>query len=364
MGISEFMPLFKAKSPGCVYDSGPQKFRNQKMIAVDISIWCHSKFRQILPGFVQSREDESSSDDDSEDCDEEIWFIDWQGFQRRWFSQILDIGWSLLQEKITPVFVFDGKAPKIKKDTHIERENARKRLEENLITARKAYFDSLGKFQRNEAREKYRKAFIGATRFKFSLMDDLKKLLLSIGFPVLQSVEETDFLIAALSKEGLISAAFSTDTDLCIYGIDYLLTNYYQNQFTILDRKVLLEESGLDDDQLVDLAILLSCDYNTRMPGVGKKTAFNLIEKFGKLEMIPAKYIQKPLRRTIIRNRFKNIPSWKTLVDYRSSSIQDPDIDLLVFSKKNFLKNGFKTLQKYDLVNRWEDTLELVKEKI
>jgi 5'-3' exonuclease len=192
----------------------------------------------------------------------------------------------------------------------------------------------------------------------------LKKLLISIGFPVLQSVEETDFLIAALSKEGLISAAFSTDTDLCIYGVDYLLTNYYQNQFTILDRRVLLEETGLDQDQLVDLAILLSCDYNSRIPGVGKKTAFDLIEKFETLEMIPAKYRQKSLRRTMIRDRFKNIPSWATLVDYRSSSISEPDIDLLVFSKKHFLKNAFKALQKYDLINRWEDTLELVKEKL
>lgn len=195
------------------------------------------------------------------------------------------------------------------------------------------------------------------------MIDTLRNLLITIGFPVLQSIEESDYLIASLSKANIIQAAFSTDTDLCIYGIEFLLTDFYQNRFTVLDRKCLLENIEFTHEQLIDLAILLGTDYNNRISGVGKKRAFELIETFGKLELIPAKYKQKDLRRTVIRRRFKEIPQWNDLVEWEKSSIGDANVESLVFSERRFAQKAFACLQKYGLSHKWEEIMEEIRIK-
>ena len=49
---------------------------------------------------------------------------------------------------------------------------------------------------------------------------------------------------------------------------------------------MLLQEMGLSNDEFIDLCILCGCDYAERIPGVGPKTALNLIKQHKNIEAI------------------------------------------------------------------------------
>ena len=47
---------------------------------------------------------------------------------------------------------------------------------------------------------------------------------------------------------------------------------------------VLIQALGMDRKQFIDLCIILQCDFNVRMPGIGKVGALKMIRKHGCIE--------------------------------------------------------------------------------
>jgi flap endonuclease-1 len=54
----------------------------------------------------------------------------------------------------------------------------------------------------------------------------------------------------------------------------------------LIDLKENLQLLGITREQLIDLSILIGTDYNTKVKGVGPKTALKLIKKHGSIEEI------------------------------------------------------------------------------
>jgi 5'-3' exonuclease len=355
MGILDFMGLLRQQASSCLYESPYLKFKQKKM-AIDISIWAHKDFRALVPGFVHENEPDSEDETEPTEGSESkvVFSIDWPKLKKRWLTKILGMAFLMLRNQITPIFIFDGKAPKLKNGEHVKREAERKRKEEIFREAEKEYLDSVGKFKKNQAREKYRSSFINQIRFDFSFIDSLREVLQGLGLPMLQCVEETDYLVAALVKENLIEACYSTDTDLLIYGVKYLLTGTYQGNFNVVDREEMMKVLDLTNEELIDLAIFMGCDYNRKLDGVGKGTAFPLIEEFRQLELFPARYYSPGLKRTVVRERFENIPPWEDLVELEKSNIGEATVENLVFKKEVYLRKGLKALQKVGLSDYFE----------
>lgn len=355
MGISNLMKIVKEVSPFAIYDSNIIRFRGE-IIAIDVSIYAHQKFREILPTFVRENEDVEDFTTMEHDTINmpDPWYIDWKKLEKKWLLTFFGMIKDLLIAEITPLLIFDGKAPKIKKQEHHKREKTRKRSEELYENSKKEFYSSKGMFDKNRTREKCKKAFITQTRFNFQLLTILKDFFIRLNLPVLQCVEESDYLIAALVKEGIVKACMSIDTDLIIYGVDYLFIEFRRNMFKIIDVKKFTNDYG-GKEKLLDLAILLGTDYNDGITGVGPKTALKLLDKYECLELLPYRYYKSDLNRSVIRDRFTNIKKWKELVVFESSNIEQT---IEPYDIKKMKSRGINAFIKYDLQYKWEDCID------
>ena len=341
MGIQKFMQIVRENAPEAIYTSPLERFKGQK-IAVDISIWAQQFSYTLLPSFV------------SEDEEGEL-VVDWNGLEKRWLTKILELVLSLIRHEITPIFIFDGRASKLKKDEHQKREKERQRKETLFLTAKEKYLASIGSFSQEDFKESYRKKFLAQVRFNYKLIKNLKEFLVDTGFIVYQSVEEADYLIGALARDGIIKTVFTTDTDLIIYGLPFLLTDFYQETVTVFNNKSSLIKLNLLKKNFLILAILLGTDYNDGIAGVGHKTALKLINEWGSLEMLPSKYDQTSLKRTANRKRFSIIPHWEQLVEGSDMKTE--------FSVETFREMGYKTFQRFGLQRIYEEFKEEILNK-
>lgn len=357
MGIVNLMSVIKEISPNAIYSASIVRFRGQP-VAIDISVFAHQKFREILPLFVREDEEITEKIDEFEEETPEKtypdpWFIDWKRLEKKWLLSFFDMIKDLLIAEITPLIIFDGKAPKIKKQEHGKREKTRKRSEELYEIAKKEYYFSKGRFDKNRTREKCKKAFMSQTRFNFNLLSMLKDFFIKLNLPVFQCVEESDYLIASLAKDGIIKACMSVDTDLIIYGVDFLLTDFRRDSFKVVNVKKFTEDYG-GRDKLLDLAILLGTDYNDGIPGVGKKTAMNLLDEYGKLELFPHRFYRFELNRTIIRDRFTNIKAWRELIDHKFSNLTKIE----KFEAEQMKAHGIQAFITYGIGDKWSDCID------
>ena len=145
--------------------------------------------------------------------------------------------------------------------------------------------------------------------------------------------------MADLIIKGKVDYIVTDDIDILIFGGNKVLKN-----FTVSDKKKqkiqeinldkFKKEIGLNQDQLIDLAILLGCDYCPSFKGIGYVGAYKLIKKYGDLETI----IQKEnLKVFIDLNKIKDYFKNPTVIDSNMIKINKLDynkIDISIFLKK------------------------------
>lgn len=340
MGVKDLMKVIKDYAPSATYNTRVDIFKGQK-VAIDTSIWCYRKYIEYLPIYVKENEEEDAND---------FWVIEWGPLRKRWLGGMLEIAANFLKEEITPIFIFEDTTSSIKLDEQERREEKRNKLEETFIRMKEEFEQLSGRFERSDRMEKYKKAFINQVRYDHSLEKELYNILKALRIPVYYSVEESDLLIASLAREKIISAVYSTDTDLIVYGVPYVLTGMFSRYFSVVKVESFLEEINFTTEQLIDLAILLGTDYNKRVRGVGPVNAVKLISTYKKLELIPLKYYTSDSKREVVRKRFKIIPTVKEVIRTLEEFSFDIDCRELLFE-------GSKRLQPYRLDERWEKIL-------
>jgi len=338
MGVQDLMKVIKNNASNAIYMTDLSSFKNKK-VAIDTSIWAYRKFREYLPCYIRESEDEE---------DEEFWVVNWEPLRKRWLGAMLEIAASLLKEGVIPIFIMEDKSSSIKLDEQEKREMEKKRLEEIYMKNKEEFNNMTGRFERNNKLEKYKMSFANQVRFNFKFNKDFEKALQALNIPVYYCIEESDFLIAALAKEGIIEATLSSDTDLIIYGVPYVITHLYGNNIQIVDYRELIDSLEYTRDQLIDLAILLGTDYNKRIRGIGPVKSVNLLNQYKKLELIPSKFYTSGSRREVVRNRFKNIPSFESLIRLKEGQTIDFEIDC-----QEIIKNGSERLNFLNLSEKW-----------
>lgn len=342
MGVKDLMKVIKDYAPSAIYNTHVISFKNKK-VAIDTSIWAYRKFIELLPIYIEENEEEDRTD---------FWVVRWEPLRKRWLGAMLEIAHTFLKADITPIFIFEDTSAPIKLDEHERREEKRIKLEENFLQLQKEFEELSGRFERSDRMEKYRKAFANQIRFDHSFNRNLFEVFKALQIPVYYSVEESDLLISSLVKEGIVDAVYSTDTDLIVYGIPYLITGSFGQYFSVVKTESFLSEINFTTDQLIDLAILLGTDYNRRVRGVGPVNSVRLISTYRKLELIPQKYYTSDSRRSIVRKRFKEIPSYKNLLRYTDYEDIFFEIDCA-----EILTKGAERLQVFRLNERWEKFL-------
>ncbi|MBL7054282.1 flap endonuclease-1 [Candidatus Woesearchaeota archaeon] len=190
----------------------------------------------------------------------------------------------LLEKNLKLVFVFDGEPPKLKNK---ERER-RKALK---IEAEKEYKKALKK---NDL-EEMKKYAARTTRLTKEMVEEAKKLISAFGMPVVQAPSEGEAQAAYIVNKGEAFSVVSQDFDSLIHQAPKLIRNlsiggkrklagklqYGNVKPEILDLSENLNNLGVDQNQLIALAMLIGTDYNPNgIKGIGPKNALKLVREY------------------------------------------------------------------------------------
>ncbi len=183
-------------------------------------------------------------------------------------------------------FCFDGKPPELKKKEQ-ERRHAIKE-------------ESIKKYKEAEAAqdiEEMRKYASRTSKLTSEMIDESKKLISALGLPIVQAPSEAEAQAAHMAKKGDFYAVISQDTDSLLFGAPKILKNLTLSQkkkragssaySRVLPELIRLDSTlnslGIDNDQLIALAMLVGTDFNIGgIKGIGPKKGIKLVIEHGK----------------------------------------------------------------------------------
>ncbi len=191
---------------------------------------------------------------------------------------------NFLLKGMKPVFVFDGKPPELKKTESAKRKEIKKK-------ARKQYQEAAEK----ENIEEMKKFAARTSKLGQKEIESAKELLTLFGLPIIEAQCEGEAQAAQIVKKGDAFAVISQDYDSLLFGAPKLVHNltvagkrkkiHGLGMITVKPEVIDLAENlnnlGIDNNQLIALAMLTGTDYNPGgIKGIGPKKALKLVKKY------------------------------------------------------------------------------------
>ena len=202
-------------------------------------------------------------------------------------SGILHRTANLVDARIRPVYVFDGKPHPLKAKTIQQRRERKEKAEKEWEEALEAGDIAKAKTKAQQT-----------SRVTDEIIQQSKELLDSLGIPYIQAPSEGEAQASYMVKKGDAYAVGSQDFDCLLIGSPVLVRNLtssgrrklpgkeayakiYPKQIRL---KPNLKSLGITHKQLVDMAILIGTDFNDGVKGIGPKKSLKLIKKVGNIE--------------------------------------------------------------------------------
>lgn len=185
----------------------------------------------------------------------------------------------MVENGITPLYVFDGKAPAMKMIELQKRDEKRLRAEQL----------SEGADREELIKQEKRKVKVNGEH-----VDDCKRLFKMMGIPYITAPSESEAYCAFLCKRGLVKGVATEDMDALCFGAPLLLRNMNKSN-TAKNKKLdvdeynlnmVLKELEISMDSFIDLCILMGCDYCDTIKGIGYKRAYDFIKKHKSIDEI------------------------------------------------------------------------------
>jgi flap endonuclease-1 len=237
---------------------------------------------------------------------------------------------NFLQAGIKPVFVFDGKPPDLKKLENERRSAAKKEAMQRYAAAKDGEdIDGMKKYASR------------TSRLDSEMIAEAKELIAALGCPIVQAPSEGEAQAAHIVKRGDAYAVVSQDFDSLLYAAPILIRNLsvagrrkvpgkpvYQ---TISPERILIRDTltglGLNQDQLIALALLVGTDFNIGgIKGIGPKKALQLVKTDDFEKLFRDAGWSFPQRWQDVFEVFKGMP----VIDDYDISFRPPDRKRLV----------------------------------
>ena len=200
-------------------------------------------------------------------------------------------------------------------------------------------FDSARKNFRNEIYSDYKANRSDAPEDLIPQFDFIRKSVLAFNLPSIELLNyEADDLIATYVEQILLAGAkvtiVSSDKDLMqLYKKDVRIYDPMKNKF--ISEEDVKNKFGVKPNKVIDVQSLAgdSSDNVPGVPGIGVKTAAELINKYGTLEKLLEKageIKQNKRRQTIIENKDKAIVSKKLVTLKKDVPVKDSLEDFIL----------------------------------
>jgi flap endonuclease-1 len=215
-----------------------------------------------------------------------------------------------LENKIYPIFVFDGTPPEIKKQT-LEKRKERKELAKEKFNQAIEEGDIKAAFSYAQQ----------SSHLTLEMIEQSKELLEAMGLPFIQAPSEGEAQACYLVKKNFAWAIASQDYDSLLFGADRLIRYlsfsskrkipnkniYVSVKPELIELNKILQNLNLNHNQLVWLAILIGTDFNEGIYKVGPKTALKFVLGAQSFEEVINKLLEKfPTRKEEILLALEN----------------------------------------------------------
>jgi flap endonuclease-1 len=210
---------------------------------------------------------------------------------------------ALVEAGIKPVFVFDGVAPELKRETLAARAQRKQKAQDEhdeARTRRVAAVEAGDEEGAAAAELEMRTKAQQTSRLTAPMVTQAQELLRALGIPVLQAPSEGEAQAAWMCRQGLVHGSVSQDFDSLLFGTPLLVRHLAtggrrklpgkQVWVDVAPEEIPLQASldalRLTREQLVDAALLVGTDFHPGVKGIGAKKAIALIQKEGSLEAL------------------------------------------------------------------------------
>ena len=190
---------------------------------------------------------------------------------------------NLIEQNIKLAFVFDGEPPKLKHFTLEKRKETKAEAEKRFERAKeKADVELMKKYASR------------TSRLTDEMIDEAKKLIEAFGLPVIEAPSEAEAQASLIVKNNNAFALATNDADALLFEAPRIIRNLNmagkKKKVNTLSYETVnpdlivlndnLEHLGVNQDQLIALAMLIGTDYNNGgIKGIGPKTALKLVQK-------------------------------------------------------------------------------------
>lgn len=299
MGILRINALLAERAPKAFQTVPLYNFHGMR-VAIDGCNWIYSHASTVYRDVVNATVDPLQP-------------IDRKEVERLLIEQLVFFINKLSSHGITAVWCWDGKTVPDKDVTREKRMEAKNKILDK-IDEQRAELEAINPLLRTQEQLRNFKSVLARHLVIFpSEMAYVRNFIDLMGYPSLQAETEGEKLCAALAREGVVGAVWSTDTDNYPLGTPITITGikgYDGRQLlvSVVYLPVILSELKMSQEQFVDLCILCGCDFNTNIPLIGPKKAWNLMVKYESLDKADIKKIEL-LRHVRCRELFAYTPS-------------------------------------------------------
>jgi len=220
-----------------------------------------------------------------------------------------------LKNKVTPLYIFDGKPPQEKNNVLDERssrkkelisrktkikqilnkteknieENVEENIEENVGEAEEdKEMKELKEMNMEELKEELEKVEKRIIVVNAQVIGECKKLFKMMGVPYIVANGEAEKLCTRLAKKDIVYGCLSEDTDILANGSKIFLRNFNVNNNKVIEYNLekVLELMNISYEQFIDICILCGCDYTCTIKNIGIEKAYKFIKQYGNIEEV------------------------------------------------------------------------------
>lgn len=241
----------------------------------------------------------------------------------------------LINNKIIPIFIFDGKPPEFKYGTIKNRKEIRMKAKEKL----KLCTDEKEKI-------KYLKRSTYLTGIQ---IEQSKELLDLMGIPYLQAKGEADVLCAKLSEYNYVDYVFTEDMDILTFGASKIIKNLFgKSPIYVIDKLQVLKKYDVSYKQFIIFCIILGCDYHNINFKISKEEALEIAKEYKYFSDI--NYNCKKINSKLVESIFDYFYNQEHKIKNFNLEFPKPELLYILVKRYGLLKQ--KIFWKINLLNK------------